>query len=116
MYYREAHVAVLVFAVDFPESLVRLATWIQDLHKEVSQPAVIVAGNKIDLPRLVDLEQGEAFAQRIGASYCECSAKTRAGIDELFQMAASVSLEGFGDVQNEPVPPAPLDDPIRGCC
>jgi small GTP-binding protein len=117
MYYRDAHVAVLVFAVDSPESFVRLDTWIEDLRREVNKvPAVIVAGNKIDLPRRIDREQCEAFAQRIGASYCECSAKTRAGIDELFQMAASFSLEGFNFMQDEPLTAVPLKEPDGGCC
>jgi small GTP-binding protein len=116
MYYRDAHVAVLVFAVDSRESFLGLDTWINDLRKEVGQPpAHIVAGNKIDLHRKVDLEQGEAFAQRIGASYCECSAKTRAGVDELFQMAATVSLEVAGCLPGQPLQYVPQNSD-DGCC
>jgi small GTP-binding protein len=93
MYYRGAHVAVLVFAVDVPDSLTKLSFWLNALRKDTqTNPAIIIAGNKIDLPRKVSLEEGEAFAERMEATYVECSAKLRNGVPELFNLATTVAI------------------------
>jgi Ras-related protein Rab-5C len=94
MYYRGAHVAILVFAVDAPDTLRKLATWLADLERDTEDmPALIIAGNKIDLQRRVSGEEGERFAQEVGATYFESSAKTRSGITELFHLATTLAVE-----------------------
>jgi len=45
------------------------------------------------LPRVVQPAEGEALADRIGGNYLECSAKTKVGVDDLFQLAASLSVD-----------------------
>jgi Ras-related protein Rab-5C len=94
MYYRRAHVAILVFAVDAPDSLRKLTTWLADLERDTKEmPAVIITGNKIDLARKVSGDEGEKFAQDVGATYFESSAKTRLGITELFHLATTLAIE-----------------------
>jgi Ras-related protein Rab-5C len=94
MYYRGAHVAILVFAVDTPDTLTKLTSWLADLERDTKEmPAVIIAANKIDLDRNVTGEQGEKFAQDVGATYFECSAKTQLGITELFHLATTLAVE-----------------------
>jgi small GTP-binding protein len=93
MYYRDAQVAVLVFAVDNPDSLTHLEQWIHRLQSDTPiLPEIIIAGNKIDLDRTVSEESGQKFADRFEATYCECSAKTEAGIQELFSIAATRAM------------------------
>ncbi len=57
-------------------------------------------------------EQGQAVASRMGATYMECSAKERVGIEDIFDSAivlATAFEEGAGDelmiVQNGQVKP-----------
>jgi Ras-related protein Rab-5C len=93
MYYRGAHVALLVFAVDIPESLTKLTYWLEALRRDTqTMPAIIIVKNKIDLQK-VGSEEGEKFAQDVDATYFECSAKTRTGITELFHLATALAVE-----------------------
>jgi Ras-related protein Rab-5C len=93
MYYRDAHVAVLVFAVDVPESLAKLRSWLGALRKDAkTSPAILIVGNKIDLPRKVLCDEGEAFAQVAEATYFECSATLKKGVTELFHLATALAV------------------------
>jgi small GTP-binding protein len=124
MYYRDAQVAILVFSVDSAPTLDALDSWVQDLKREaIKTPAIIIVGNKIDLERKVEPMQGEAFADKVGATYIECSAKTRAGIDALFQLAAGLAVDtkAMQRQAQEPTPePVPMDQvrkkKEKGCC
>jgi len=69
---------------------------------------LILVGTKTDLRRdeqtrrmlgaqgqvPVTSEQGAAVAREIGAKYVECSAKTGAGVQEVFNLALKESLKG----------------------
>jgi Ras-related protein Rab-5C len=94
MYYRGAHVAIVVFAVDAPDTFSKLAFWLDALRKDTTtSPEIIIAGNKIDLPRKVTDEDGEKFAQQADATYLSCSAKTHEGITELFHHATALAVK-----------------------
>jgi small GTP-binding protein len=125
MYYRDAQVAILVFSVDSTATFDSLDSWVDDLKQHAAkQPAIIIVGNKIDLERTVEPMQGEAFADTVGASYIECSAKTRAGVDALFQLAAGIAVDTkiMQKQQRQEPPPATLTmDQVRkkrdkSCC
>ncbi|WVW82465.1 hypothetical protein I302_104475 [Kwoniella bestiolae CBS 10118] len=47
----------------------------------------MIVGNKVDkeFSRQVTTDEGRAFAQRMGALFVECSAKTRLGVPEAFE-------------------------------
>jgi Ras family protein A len=62
---------------------------------------ILLVGNKVDLrdctetkaKRLLTWEQGYFLAKKIGAyAYLECSAKTRKGIRQVFEIAARAAL------------------------
>lgn len=38
-------------------------------------------------------EQGQAVAQRMGATYVECSSKEMRGVDEVFELAVNTAVE-----------------------
>ena len=60
-------------------------------HEELTESVpVVLVGNKIDsaAPREVSAEEGHAFAQAMGTSWVEVSAKTSANVDEAFHLAA----------------------------
>jgi GTPase SAR1 family protein len=64
----------------------RLGAWIEEVRDVVDDIVLIVCGNKIDLTgrRAVDGIDAAAFATDANAAYGETSAKTGAGIEQLF--------------------------------
>lgn len=125
MYYRDAQVAILVFAVNAEDSLERLRSWHEDLTRDTRKmPAVIIAANKIDLERTVKTNTGEQFAESIEATYMECSAKTKVGINELFAQAAELAVksnEAITEQQNKVVQQITAEPPKanqqkKECC
>lgn len=71
---------------------------VQQLQKNASQGIVmILVGNKSDLAerREVATEEGRAFAEAHGMLFVESSAKTAAGVAEVFE-AIAMRLAGGG--------------------
>ena len=56
---------------------------------------IVIAGNKSDLERqrLVSQQTAAQYADSVGASYAETSAKTGRGIDDAFNMMARQLLQ-----------------------
>jgi small GTP-binding protein len=85
-YFGGANVAILVFALDVPETLSVLRDWVAQLVENVAvPPKYVVVGNKVDIePRKISLDEMEAFAKEYDATFFETSAKQDRGIDDLF--------------------------------
>jgi GTPase SAR1 family protein len=120
MYYRDAQLAILVYAVDVPETLTKLKGWIDKLQADTTiMPIMIIVGNKTDLERKVPYPEGEAFAHEEGGIYCECSAKEDIGIRELFTLAAEKALATkpmrAGERHSSDVV-EPVEGEKRACC
>uniref|UniRef100_A0A7S0PZI3 Ras-related protein Rab-21 n=1 Tax=Coccolithus braarudii TaxID=221442 RepID=A0A7S0PZI3_9EUKA len=91
IYYRDADAALLVFDITDTESFAKVKNWVRELRKMVGENIVIViAGNKSDLERqrLVSQQTAAQYAESVGASYAETSAKTGRGIDDAFGLMA----------------------------
>ena len=98
----------MCFAIDNPDSLENIVEkWSPEVDHFCPNVPVILVGNKKDLRndpatheelskrnlKPVATEEGLIVAQRIGAhAYLECSAKTRDGVRDIFEMAAKASL------------------------
>ena len=56
---------------------------------------MIIVGNKLDLPNPRQVPFGTAwnYARDVGASYCECSAKSGAGIPDLTEELGRIALD-----------------------
>lgn len=96
MYYRGAQVALVVYSVDNMESFNAVDQWIESLHENADSSIIIfLAGNKADLEdtRCVTFENGQEKAKQYGAVFCEVSAKTGMGVDDLFNDIANKFLE-----------------------
>ncbi|RIB10512.1 putative GTP-binding protein rhoA [Gigaspora rosea] len=102
--YTNAHVILLCFDIDSPNSL---DNWISAVMTICSDLPIILVGYKKDLrfdpktieslrktsERPVTPEEGLHVSQRIGAyKYLECSAKTGEGVHEVFEHAARAAL------------------------
>ena len=78
---------LMVFSVDKAETLEKINYWLNfiDEHTNLKEKALILVGNKIDLPqREVSNEDGINFAKERNMKYFETSAKTGFGIREAF--------------------------------
>lgn len=90
IYYRGAKGAVLVYDITDRPSYLRVRKWTKELRKMVGDAnkiCIIIVGNKLDLERqsrAVDLEEAQEYAQSVGASCLEVSAKTGSGVDTIF--------------------------------
>ena len=88
-YYQGAKAAMLVYDVSRPQTYEDIVSWHDDLEKGVPKgiPLMLV-GNKIDLPPIVQSQSGKRLANDLGADFIETSAKTGANIGEAFERIA----------------------------
>ena len=87
-FYKGARAVGLVFDVSDRQSFENLPDWLQEVHRVVPDAYVVVNGNKTDLPRVVKVEEGKAYAASINAAYVETSAKTGEGVQRFFRFLA----------------------------
>lgn len=120
MYYRGAAVALIVYAVDDPESLREVNFWADSINQVLDPPpAFVLVGNKIDLEREVESSAASEIAQAIGAHYVEVSALENEGIDILVSKIGSLALEaakGNQLVEQETVQIKTTVKKKKGCC
>ncbi|OHT10467.1 small GTP-binding protein [Tritrichomonas foetus] len=99
MYYRGAHCAAIVFSLTDRQSFESVDGWIQSLNENAPPGTIIfLVANKVDMEsdRIIQPQDGQAKADKIGAIYFEVSAKTGFGIDELFTQIPMKYLEAKG--------------------
>lgn len=96
-YYRGAQGIILVYDVHRPETFESLSMWLQEVEqfsmgggKEVVK---LLVGNKVDQERKVQRDQADVWAQSRGMLFMEASAKTTAGISQVFNEVVQKILE-----------------------
>lgn len=92
IYFIDASAAIIVYAVDNPQSFKVLDSFHRLLLDKAPNVLKYVVGNKIDLEdeRKIDYSQGQNYADSINAEgFCEVSALTGENIDYLFAQIAS---------------------------
>jgi Rho family protein len=118
--YSKAHVILIGFAVDTPDSLDNVKhKWMEEAMSLCPGVPVILVGLKKDLREdpvaieemrkkslaFVQTNQGEAVAKEIGAKrYLECSSLSGEGVDDVFEAATRQALTTFENGES------------RGCC
>ncbi|CAL1277647.1 unnamed protein product [Larinioides sclopetarius] len=102
--YPDTNVILICFSIDCPDSLENIPEkWNPEVKHFCPDVPVIVVGNKKDvrncaglsdlMDKQVTFGEGYETAQKIGAyGYAECSAKTKEGVRDLFQMAARAAI------------------------
>ncbi|KAL7625469.1 hypothetical protein AAE478_004689 [Parahypoxylon ruwenzoriense] len=88
-YYRGAHAVILVYDISNRKSFLSMEKWIDEARSNASPDAVLyLVGSKLDKVaaggRAVSFEEGKAFAESQGASFCEVSSKTRENVRRPF--------------------------------
>lgn len=95
--YANVDVFVICFALNCPDSLFNVLTkWAPEVRQHAKRTPIILVGLKKDLltayrnqdSTVVTTQQGKEVAKKIMAKcYIECSAKTRDGLNEVFDEA-----------------------------
>ncbi|WWC99843.1 hypothetical protein V866_006751 [Kwoniella sp. B9012] len=83
-YYRGAQ----VYDVSSRQTFDELLKWFKEIDTYCGEGVVkMIVGNKVDkeFSRQVTTDEGRAFAQRMGALFVECSAKTKLRVPEAFE-------------------------------
>ena len=98
LYYRDAQVAILTYDVTNEQTLESLNYWLNELNDkvEIDNMVLCLAGNKNDVDaskKAVPTSKGKAFAEEHNMIFYETSAKTGAGVKELFQAIAAKEYE-----------------------
>nr|XP_020472319.1 rho-related GTP-binding protein RhoA-D [Monopterus albus] len=107
--YPDTDVILMCFSIDSPDSLENIPEkWTPEVKHFCPNVPIILVGNKKDLrndehtrrelakmkQEPVKSEEGRDMANRISAfGYLECSAKTKDGVREVFEMATRAALQ-----------------------
>jgi len=90
-YIRDSSVAVVVYAIDNPESFNSVRKWVDEVRAERDKEVIIfVVGNKTDLDhkRRIRTDEGRTKAKQLDAYFMETSAKDTHNINALFDEIA----------------------------
>jgi small GTP-binding protein len=118
LYYRGAHVGIIVFDLTTISSVEAAKNWIKEL-REVGPSGIplLIAGNKSDLRAAIVVDQDiiSSFVESTDSTYLEVSALSGENVDDLFMKAATV---GFGyyashNALTEKPKVEPLDETVR---
>jgi small GTP-binding protein len=116
LYVRLAHVAVVVFSVDKAESFQQVDTWLNSLDGVANVPHIILVGNKIDLPGVIDPSLISAKATELSVQYYRTSAVTFQGVDDLFAGIAQLVLSDAHPVVCEEIVDFSASRPVSAAC
>lgn len=87
VYYRDALGAIIVYDITSAESFEKVKKWTSELREHADKNAVIyIAGNKCDLENLrkIPASTVEKYTNSQGLKHFNVSAKTGAGVNQLF--------------------------------
>ena len=93
-YIRNSSIVFLVYDVSKRSSFDNIMNWI-NFVRNIEKTIMVLCGNKIDLNREVEKNEGEELARKEGLLFFECSAKTNENIKLMFYSAIA-GLPSFG--------------------
>jgi len=109
-YYRGAHGIIVVYAVTEMSSFNNVKTWLNEIDRFATEGVnKLLVGNKCDLvsKKAVDYDTAKQFADSLGISFLETSAKNSHNVEQAFLTMA-------GQIKNRVGNQAPMKPPIGG--
>ncbi|MHA1799913.1 MAG: GTP-binding protein [Candidatus Helarchaeota archaeon] len=91
-YYIGSVGAILVYDVTNPMSFQNLKIWMDEVHKYCPGIPIILAENKIDLPRVISKNQVTEFITKYKILAFETSAKNSTNVEEMFKYFSQILL------------------------
>lgn len=106
-YYRGAHGIIVVYDVTDQVSFNNVKQWLQEIDRYACENVnKILCGNKCDLTtkKVVDTQTAKEFADSLGISFMESSAKNSINVEQVFTtMAEEIRKRVAGD-KDAPAP------------
>jgi len=128
-YYRGADGIIMVYDVTSPESFDHVEEWLSEVDRYANEnTAKLLVGNKADLieEKQVSEETAQRFADKLGISFLETSAKTATNVDAAFLTMAKELIKNRektpGPAPGNPKPGGGnvklkhVKAPKKGCC
>lgn len=85
-FYRECKGVILVYDVSDATSFSNLKDWLSSIKQHANEGVeILLVGNKIDLPRQVQTDEGKQFSKESNVPLVETSAKTGQGVEKSFE-------------------------------
>ena len=103
LYYKDAHAALVVYAIDDESSFTAVDYWIQQLDEHGNMPKIVkfVVGNKSDVEkdrRKVQMREGKKYADSRAMEFFETSAFLSDGsINDVFSTLATHIKKAFSE-------------------
>ena len=121
-YYRDAYCVIAVYDLTEPDSIKSMDEYIQDYLEvvQINNPLVAVVGNKLDLFDQLPDGQGESLGKKYTQDnqypFFLTSAKTGAGINQVFEYVSKTLMDNA--VPPETVPESIIASPEKKkqCC
>jgi small GTP-binding protein len=102
-YCRNARAALVCYDMTSEDSFQGLQRWVEKIETEAAKNcAIVIVGNKLDAveadptKRAVDPAEAKRYANSIGATLIEASAKTGAGVAKAFETAVQLAFDKQG--------------------
>ncbi len=102
-YFLGTKLAIVTYDATRYYTLERLPEWIDRLKENAPDAELLFVGNKVDEREEgmgVPLSEGQDFAKMYDAECVEVSAKSGQGIEEMFELVASILLNKYDKAQN----------------
>ncbi|XP_036382526.1 ras-related protein Rab-35b [Megalops cyprinoides] len=93
-YYRGTHGVIVVYDVTSAESFVNVKRWLHEINQNCDDVCRILVGNKNDDPnsKVVETNDAQKFAEQMGISLFETSAKENINVEEMFNCITELVL------------------------
>ncbi|KAI3968061.1 hypothetical protein MKW92_041903 [Papaver armeniacum] len=101
-YYRGAHGIIIVYDVTEKESFDNVKQWLSEIDRYANDTVCkLLVGNKCDLveEKVVETETAKAFAEKLGISFLETSAKDSINVEQIFLTMAAEIKKRIGNQQ-----------------
>ncbi|XP_036069596.1 ras-related protein Rab-35b isoform X1 [Oryzias melastigma] len=99
-YYRGTHGVIVVYDVTSAESFVNVKRWLHEINQNCDDVCRILVGNKNDDPssKVVETTDAQKFAEQMGISLFETSAKENINVEEMFNCITELVLRAKKEV------------------
>ena len=101
-YIRYSSIVFIVYDISNRSSFENVPNWIKFV-KDIENTNLVICGNKIDLNREVEMDEGQKIAKNNQAQFFECSAKTNDNIKNMFLSSIIIlpTFSGYDEADKE---------------
>jgi len=122
-YYRGSHGIIMVYDVTNEESFEAVESWLSEVNRHAPESTVkLLVGNKADLhdKKVIASEKAQRFADNLGMSFMETSAKNATNVEAAFFTVARELIKAKNETGETGTGTGVVFEPVTGnkkkCC